>query len=306
MPLDPIVAEILKQMAEMDMPPMHEMPPANMREFYRAANAENTRATVASVEDRNANGVPVRVYRPVLDEVLPCLVFFHGGGWVIGDLETHDNVCRYLALHATCVVVAVDYRLAPEHPFPAALDDCFTATCWVAAQASELGIDVTKIAVGGDSAGGNLAATVCIKARQNGGPALVHQLLVYPVTDTALDTVSYIENAEGYSLSRDLMRVFWDHYIGDQPRDNPMMAPLLAADLSGVPSATVITAEFDPLRDEGEAFGEKLKAAGIATKVKRYDGMIHGFFHMQDALEAGRAAMQLAATELKTAFQPPS
>ena len=303
MPLDPTVAAILQSMAEMDLPPMHELPPAGMREAYRAMNAGNTLADVAAVQDLDADGVPVRVYRPVLNEVLPCLVFFHGGGWVIGDLETHDNVCRYLALHTRCVVVAVDYRLAPEHPFPAALDDCYVATCWVAANGEKLGIDIDKIAVGGDSAGGNLAATVCLKARQLDGPVLVHQLLVYPVTDTALDTASYVENAEGYSLTRDLMHAFWQHYIGDQPRNNPMMAPLHAQDLAGMPSATVITAEFDPLRDEGEAFGEKLKTAGVATTIKRYDGMIHGFFHMQDALKAGRTAMLLAATELKTAFQ---
>jgi acetyl esterase len=306
MPLNPTVATLLQTMADMNLPPMQDLPPAGMREFYSATNAGNTRAPVALVQDLVADGVPVRVYRPSLNEELPCLVFFHGGGWVIGDLETHDNVCRYLALQVGCVVVAVDYRLAPEHPFPAALDDCYTATCWAASQASELGIDINRMAVGGDSAGGNLAATVCLKAKALKGPTLVHQLLVYPVTNAAFDTASYVENAEGYSLTKDLMHAFWQHYIGDQPRENPLISPLQAKDLSGMPPATVITAEFDPLRDEGEAFGERLKSAGVATTITRYDGMIHGFFHMQDALEAGREAMQLAAKELKTAFQGPS
>jgi acetyl esterase len=293
-------------MAEMNLPPMQEMPPAGMREFYSATNAGNTLAPVESVQDIDADGIPVRVYRPILNKELPCLVFFHGGGWVIGNLDTHDNVCRYLALQVGCVVVAVDYRLAPEHPFPAALDDCYAATCWVASQGAELGIDINKIAVGGDSAGGHLAATVCLKAQTLDGPSLVHQLLVYPVTNAAFDTASYIENAEGYSLTKGLMHAFWQHYIGDQPRDNPLISPLRAKDLSGMPSATVITAEYDPLRDEGEAFGEKLKSAGVETTIKRYDGMIHGFFHMQDALEVGREAMQLAAKELRMAFQTPS
>jgi acetyl esterase len=306
MPLNPTVATLLQTMADMNLPPMQDMPPAGMREFYSATNAGNTRAPVASVQDLVADGVPVRVYRPSLNEELPCLVFFHGGGWVIGDLDTHDNVCRYLALQVGCVVVAVDYRLAPEHPFPAALDDCYAATCWVASQASELGIDINRMAVGGDSAGGNLAATVCLKAKALKGPTLVHQLLVYPVTNATFDTASYVENAEGYSLTKDLMQAFWQHYIGDQPGENPLISPLQAKDLSGMPPATVITAEFDPLRDEGEAFGERLKSAGVATTITRYDGMIHGFFHMQDALEAGREALQLAAKELKTAFQGPS
>ena len=303
MPLDPIVASMLAQMAEAGGPAIEELPPAGGRELYRMMNAANTLVDLAQVSDTVAQGIPLRIYRPTLDTQLPGLVYFHGGGWVIGDLETHDNVCRHLAQQANCVVVAVDYRLAPEHPFPAALDDSFAATCWVVDHAAELGIDAAWIAVGGDSAGGNLAATVCLKANALGAPKLAHQLLVYPATDTAQDTPSYTENKEGYSLSAALMGWFWDQYIGDQPRDNPMMAPILASDLSGVPSATVITAEYDPLRDEGEAYGERLKAAGVTTTITRYDGMIHGFFHMQDALADGRDALTMAAKELQTAFQ---
>ena len=303
MPLDPIVAAMLAQMAEAGGPAIEDMPPAAGRELYRMMNAQNTLADLPLVETTKANAIPIRIYRPILDTQLPCLVYFHGGGWVIGDLETHDNVCRHLAQQAGCVVVAVDYRLAPEHQFPAALDDCFDATCWVIEQAAALGIDSNRVAVGGDSAGGNLAASVCLKAKDLGGPSLAHQLLVYPCTDNAQDTPSYTQNREGYSLSASLMAWFWNHYLGDQPRNNYLMAPLQAADVSGLPSATVITAEYDPLRDDGEAYAEKLNAAGVSTKMKRYYGMIHGFFHMQDALADGRAAMAMAVAELQAAFQ---
>jgi acetyl esterase len=302
MPLDPIVASMLAQMAEANAPAISDLSPAEGRAMYRMMNEENTLAEMASVKDDVANGVPVRIYRPVENKILPCLVFFHGGGWVIGDLETHDNVCRALAHQVGCVVVAVDYRLAPEHRFPAALDDSYNATCWVADNAAALGIDPSRIAVGGDSAGGNLATCVCLQAKTLGKPALAHQLLVYPVTDTGCDSPSYTDNAEGYMLTRATMAWFWDHYIGDQPRDNPLMAPLLASDVSGLPSATVITAEFDPLRDEGEAYAAKLTAAGVVTSARRYDGMIHGFVHMQDALPDGRDALSWAAAELTAAF----
>ena len=302
MPLDPIVASMLAQMAEANAPAISDLSPAEGRAMYRMMNEQNILAEMASVKDDIAHGVPVRIYRPVDNKILPCLVFFHGGGWVIGDLQTHDNVCRALAHQAGCVVVAVDYRLAPEHPFPAALDDSYNATCWVADNAAALGIDPSRIAVGGYSAGGNLATCVCLQAKTLGTPAITHQLLVYPVTDTSLDSPSYTDNGEGYMLTRATMAWFWDHYIGDQPRDNPLMAPLLATDVSGLPSATVVTAEFDPLRDEGEAYAAKLTAAGVATSARRYDGMIHGFVHMQDALPDGRAALSWAASELVAAF----
>lgn len=303
MPLDPIVEGMLNQMAEAGGPPMTEMPPADARAMYRAMNEANTRAPMHQVTDAEADGVGVRIYRPGPGENLPCLVYYHGGGWVIGDLETHDNVCRNLARDANCVVVAVDYRLAPEHPFPAPLDDCYTAAKWVAANAGKLGIDANRIAHGGDSAGGNLTACVSLKIKQEGGPALVHQLMVYPVTDAALDTGSYAANAEGYLLTRDSMAWFFDHYLGEKAdRLDPYISPIRARDLSGLPSATIITAEFDPLRDEGEAFGDKLKAAGVDTLVQRFDGMIHGFFSMTDLLPAARDATGLAAKRLKAAF----
>lgn len=303
MPLDPIVEAMLKQMAEAGAPPMIELPPADARAMYRAMNEANTRAPMHEVADTEAEGVAIRIYRPGPEDRLPCLVYYHGGGWVIGDLETHDNVCRNLAREAHCVVVATDYRLAPEHPFPAPLDDCVTVAKWVAANADELNIDAGRIALGGDSAGGNLTACVSLKIKQDGGPELVHQLMIYPVTDAGLDTTSYANNGEGYMLTRDSMQWFFDHYLGDNadPSD-PLVSPLNAPDLAGLPPATIITAEFDPLRDEGEAYGEKLKAAGVDTLVQRYDGMIHGFFAMTDLLPTARDATSLAAKRLRAAF----
>lgn len=302
MPLNPIVELMLKQMAEAEAPALIEMSPADARAMYRAMNEEATKAELTSVSDNSADGVPIRVYRPSLAENLPCLVYFHGGGWVIGDLETHDAPCRLLAKESECVVIAVDYRLAPEHPFPAPLDDCYSATEWVARNAVELSINKNKIAVGGDSAGGNLAASVCIKARDESGPGITHQLLIYPVTDIAMDTESYNTNAEGYLLTRESMVWFWNHYVGDTFADNALVSPLKTTDLSNLPTATVLTAEFDPLRDEGEAYGEKLKAAGVTTLIKRYDGFIHGFISMTDALEGARDAVSLLAAELRNSF----
>jgi|TARA_Y100000310_G_scaffold267001_2_gene278752 acetyl esterase len=302
MPLDPIVELMLKEMAEAEAPALIDMSPAEGRAMYRAMNEEATKAELSSVSDSTADGVPIRVYRPSLAENLPCLIYFHGGGWVIGDLETHDSPCRLLAKESGCVVISVDYRLAPEHPFPAPLDDCYSATAWVANNAMELRIDKNKIAVGGDSAGGNLAASVCIRARDESGPSIAHQLLVYPATDIAMDTESYMSNAEGYMLTRESMVWFWNHYAGEEFADSALVSPLKSTDLSNLPRATVLTAEFDPLRDEGEAYAEKLKAAGVTTLLKRYDGLIHGFISMTDALEGARQAVDLLAGELRSSL----
>ena len=200
-------------------------------------------------------------------------------------------------------MIAVDYRLAPEHPFPAPLDDCYAATRWVFNNARELDIDPNNIAVGGDSAGGNLATAVCLKARDNNGPDIRHQLLVYPVTDAAMSTQSYSDNAEGYMLTRNSMVYFWNHYADEASRKNPLASPLLADDLSDLPPATILTAEFDPLRDEGEAYAGRLKAAGVETLLKRYDGLTHGFISMTDALEGARASVDLMASQLRNAFR---
>ena len=302
MPLDPIVEGMLQQMAEAGGAALNEMSPEEGRAMYRTMNEAFSKAGMHDVQDTTADGVDVRIYRPSAETGLPCLVYYHGGGWVIGDLETHDNVCRNLASETGCVVVATDYRLAPEHPYPAPLEDCYTVLKWASANADELGIDAARIAVGGDSAGGNLSACVSLKARNENGPKIVHQLLIYPVTDAAMNTASYAANGEGYMLTREGMAWFFNHYIGDAEPLDPMISPLHAEDVSGLPSATVITAEFDPLRDEGEAYAERLKSAGVDTHVQRFDGMIHGFFGMTDLLEGSRNANSLAAQRLKAAF----
>jgi len=266
------------------------------------------RPEVASVEDLEVPGpvgaIPVRVYRPSQREGLPALVYFHGGGWAICSIETHDPTCRQLANAAECVVVSVDYRLAPEHPFPAAPEDCYAALGWVARHAGSLGADARRLAVGGDSAGGNLAAVVAQIARDRRGPALCHQLLVYPVTDHAFDTPSYAENAQAPILTRDGMRFFWDAYLARaEDGANPYASPLRAKELSGLPPAHVITAEFDPLRDEGEAYAARLAEAGVPVRCDRYDGMVHGFFGFTEMIERAREAVAGAADELRASFE---
>ncbi len=222
--------------------------------------------------------IPIRIYRPNEDQELPLLMWFHGGGWVLGDLDTGEFKCRKLAHDVGCVVVSVDYRRAPETPFPGAIDDCFAATLWAASSADELGVDPSHIAVAGDSAGGNLAACVALRAR-DAGLNLVFQLLVYPVIEANFDRTSYSDNAEGYLLTASAMKWFWDCYVPNiADRNHPDVAPICASDLSGLPPALVMTAEFDPLRDEAEDYGQALKAAGVDTVTRRYIGMTHAFY----------------------------
>jgi acetyl esterase len=265
------------------------------------------RPAVAEVEDREVPGpagrIPVRVYRPSLAAELPVLVYFHGGGWTICSIETHDGTCRQLANAAGCAVVSVEYRLAPEHPFPAAPEDCYAALCFVARHAASLRVDAKRLAVGGDSAGGNLSAVVSLMARDRRGPRPCHQLLVYPVTNHAFDTESYRENAEGLLLTREMMRIFWGHYLArEEDGRHPYASPLRAPDLSGLPPAHVITAEYDPLRDEGEAFAARLAAAGVPVVARRYDGMIHGFFGFAAMIDRAGEAVADAARELRAGF----
>ena len=261
---------------------------------------------VASVVDRTIPGpggeIPVRIYDPGGPGPKGALVWFHGGGWVIGNLDGADFGCRMMANAAGVVVVSVDYRLAPEAKFPAAADDSFAATRWVADNAASIGVDPARIAVGGDSAGGNLAAVVSQMAKAAGSPALAFQLLVYPVTDFSYHTPSYRENGEGYLLTLESMEWFWNHYL-NSPEDgaNPKASPMRAADVSGLPRALVITAQYDPLRDEGEAYAGRLSEAGVPTTAIRFNGQIHGFF-ANGAIEDGLAVVRIASDHLKRAL----
>jgi acetyl esterase len=295
MPVDPQVQALLDQMAV--GPGLETMVPAVAREMYATMSAMTaTGPDVAKVEDRAIPGlsgeIPVRVYTPEGAGPHPVTVFFHGGGWVIGSVVTHDANCRQLAQGSSSVVVSVDYRLAPEHKFPSAAEDCYAAAKWVAEHAREIGASAERMVVAGDSAGGNLAAAVCLMARDRGGPAIAHQTLIYPVTNYAFDTVSYRDNGVGYFLSQEGMRWFWGHYLRDEADGrNPYASPMAAESLRELPPALVITAEFDPLRDEGAAYAKRLQSEGVAVTYHCYDGMIHGFIGMTNLLEAGRTAV---------------
>jgi len=296
----PEVRAVLEGGEAQGAPAIETLAPAEARQaVVEAIKAlAGTPEEVGRVEDLRiphaAHNIPVRMYTPPRDGPFPCLLYFHGGGWVVCDLDTHDVVCRSIARGAGAVVVAVDYRLAPEHKFPAAVEDCYAATCWVAANAARLGIDPNRIAVGGDSAGGNLAAVMCLKSRDEGGPAIALQVMVYPVTNLAsLDTPSYAEFAEGYYLTRSEMEWFRAHYLaGPGDARNPYASPLLAPDLRGLPPAVMITAECDPLRDEGEAYARRLADAGVTVTCTRYAGMIHPFFSLGGFLAQGRRAVE--------------
>jgi acetyl esterase len=306
MPLHPQAAALIASAA--GGKPVEEM----TIEEGRAALEERVRLLggspqeVATVRDVSAGSVPVRVYAPSADQPLPALVFFHGGGWVKGSLQSHDVVCRALANGAGCVVVSVDYRLAPEHQFPAAIDDAFASLQYVAAHAAELGIDPDRLAVAGDSAGGNLAAAVALLARDSDGPRLVHQLLIYPVTDYNLDTTSYLENADGFMLTREAMRFYWRHYLrSDADGDDPRASPLRASRFDLLPSALIITAEFDPLRDEGRAYASRLEAAGVTVTYSEYAGLVHGFVTYMGVIDQGKVAVAEASAALRAAFASP-
>lgn len=308
MALDPAAVGLLQQMEEAGGPSLNELSPEESREAAQGfAALGGPGDDVADQYDRTIPGphgeIPIRIYTPSGDGPFPCLVYFHGGGWVLGDLEMVNAACRTLAARTNCVVVSVDYRLAPEYKYPIPFDDCFAATKWVAEHGDQLGIDSTRIAVGGDSAGGNLAAAVSLRARDEDGPALVMQLLIYPVTDHRFDTGSYSSNGEKYLLTTDMMKWFWDHYLSSEADGElAYVSPLRAGDLSNLPPATVFTAEFDPLRDEGEKYASNLVDSGVNVNHTRFDGQIHGFFSMLLVFEAAGNAIDLAAVDLKRAF----
>jgi len=308
MPLDPEIKAVLDMAA--DLPPLTGGTPAQARAQFEtlitAMRGGTAVEPVGKVADRAIPGpggsIPIRVYAPADAGPFPLLMFFHGGGWVLGDLESHDALCRMLTNQARCVAVSVDYRLAPEAKFPAAAEDCYAATKWAAANAGAIDADSSRLAIAGDSAGGNLAAVVALMARDRGGPRLVYQLLIYPAIDPASDAPSQRENATGYLLTHADMVWFWGHYL-DGPRDvaNPYANPLKAKSLSGLPPAMVITAGFDPLRDEGEDYAAALKEAGVPTTLKRYDGATHGFFG--PTYKIGKAAAAEACTALVEAYK---
>jgi acetyl esterase len=295
MPLDPLARAYLDEQAALGIPPLSELGPDAARERMEvAAPTLAPFENVESVENTRAASVPVRIYRPAA-ATPGALVWFHGGGWVLGSLDTHDGIARRLANRAACTLVSVDYRLAPEHRFPAAVEDAWEAARWA-------GGEFGTISVGGDSAGGTLAAVVALRAREAGVPVSL-QVLVYPITDHSFDTASYEECAEGYGLTRDGMRWFWDTYLGpSQDGSPPDASPLRATELAGVAPALVITAEFDPLRDEGEAYAERLREAGVPTTLRRYDGQNHGFFRMAAVFPAAAAAIAETASAVRAAL----
>ncbi|HJX43966.1 MAG TPA: alpha/beta hydrolase [Geodermatophilus sp.] len=306
MPVDPHIAALLTMLEESGAPPMAEGSPEAGRAFYLAlthgVRTPEQVVPVGGTEDRTVPGAEgdlrARVYRPDAAGPLPTVVFLHGGGWVIGDLDTHDNMARNVCRHAEAVVVAVDYRLAPEHPFPAAADDAVAATRWIAQHLDEFGGD-PRLAVAGDSAGGNLAAVVAQALRDDGTP-LAAQFLVYPAVDAEGEYPSRVENAKGYFLEKDTMDWFYGHYAGAwEDAKDARLSPLHHGDLAGLPPAVVVTAEYDPLRDEGEAYGKALEAAGVHAEVLRYDGMIHGFFDMGGASPAAQAAIEESCTRFR-------
>jgi acetyl esterase len=306
-PLDPQARALLDQLEALDAPAMSQRTPAEARAGYAvmatlAGPAEEPVPTDDRFVPGSGGDIPVRIYRPDSDKPLPVVVYFHGGGWVIGDIASHDTTCQRLAAGVPALVVSVDYRLAPEHRFPAAVEDCDAATAWVWAHASEFGGDPSRLAVAGDSAGGNLAAVVARHARDADGPPIAFQLLVYPGTDMTRSLPSHTENGTGYLLDSDTMSWFLDNYLGNGDPRHPDASPLLADDLSGLPPALVVTAEFDPLRDEGEAYADRLRQAGVPVTMSRYDGMIHGFYGLDSVFDAAKKATAETVAALRDAL----
>lgn len=310
--LHPQARALLELIEASGVAPVHTLAPQDARRAYRERRAITQPAPpeVAQVRELRAEGphgpIPLRMFRPLGakdPDPLPALVYFHGGGWTIGDLDTHDTLCRELANGAGCAVVSVDYRLAPEHRFPAAVDDCIAATCWVRAHANELAIDATRLAVGGDSAGGNLAAVVAIAARDAGEPPIVFQLLIYPATDQRRGAASHASNGSGYLLTRESIAYYHDHYLGDDEHDADWRAsPLLHDDHSSLPPAFVLTAGYDPLRDEGLEYSQRLTLAGTRATHLCFERQIHGFALMGKVLDEAADAVMLCAAALRDAF----
>jgi acetyl esterase len=311
MPVHPQAQAVLDLLEQFGVKNISDFPVEGARQLIVQMNAEAPRAEVAEARDITIPGpagdIPARLYRPqgsAADDTLPVLVYYHGGGWTIGDIDTHDATTRLLANRAGIAVVSVDYRLAPEHVFPAAVDDCFAATQWIATNGSELGVDGSRLAVGGDSAGGNLAAVVALMARDAGGPEIRLQVLVYPGVDARLAHASIDENATGLLLTKQDMEWFYGHYgLGSVVQaDDWRLSPMLAESHAGLPPAVVITAEYDPLRDEGNAYADVLREAGVEVDHQQYDGMIHAFFTMAGEVDAADDAQERVAKALVSAL----
>lgn len=297
MPLHPQSKWLLDQIAHENRAPWHELPPNRSRELFASfTSAFGNGPEVFQVEDQRLGDVPCRIYRPAAEADRPVIVYFHGGGWVIGNLDTHDSLCRRLAAETGFTVVAVDYRLAPEHKYPAAMDDAYNATRFIADHAADLKVNSNQLVVAGDSAGGNLAAAVSLRARDaDDWPRIKGQVLIYPVIDTDFQTSSYRQFGIGHGLTSVTMEWFWDQYLGQTnngENSDQRYAKLGTLDLQGLPPTHVITAEYDVLRDEGESFAAKAEAANVSTSLRRYDGMLHGFVHyagvFDTAIEATR------------------
>lgn len=303
---------VLERVAKSALPPFHTLSADEARRLYKDTRAVLSPPVpeVGEVRDLVAPGpagpIPLRLYRGLATAAgapLPVLVYFHGGGWTIGDLDTHDIICRTLANNARCAVIAADYRMGPEHRFPAAVEDCSAVTRWVAQQAAGLAVDAARIAVGGDSAGGNLATVVAITLRDTGGPPLVFQALVYPATDQRLDSASHAEFGEGYLLTRNNMLWFRDNYLTPGDYDDWRASPIRAADLSRLPPAHIITAGYDPLVDEGCAYSDRLVAAGVPVLYECFEGMAHGFLTMGGVVAAANHALYRLGQSLTQAFK---
>ena len=307
--LHPQARALLRLIEEKGVPPTHTLTPAQARAFYRERRTftQPDAPGVGSVQDLQATGpagpIPVRSYRPAgssAADVLPVLVYFHGGGWVIGDLDTHDVLCRQLCNLSGCAVVAVDYRMGPEYRFPAAVDDAIAATRWVRAQAQALKVDASRLAVGGDSAGGNLAAVVALAARDAGDLPIAFQLLIYPATDQRRGAPSHAANGQGYLLTKETIDYFHDHYLPDPREDLDWRAsPLLHANHAKLPPAFVLTAGYDPLRDEGLQYAQKLSEAGNRAALVNFERQIHGFILMGRVLDEANVAVQICAAQLR-------
>lgn len=305
--LDPDAAAVFKAFQEAGRPPYETVSPVEARELYLkgrlVTNPEppELKSVQSLAIPSPAGAIPARIYTPLrlrqTDGLAPALVFFHGGGWVIGDLDSHDVVCRKLADEGQLVVIAVDYRLAPEHKFPAAIDDAIAATKWIALNARQLGIDAARLSVGGDSAGGNLAAVVAITARDSDGPAIAGQVLIYPATDFAMTHPSHSEPETSILLTHSVIRWFRDHYLNDAADVHDWRAsPARVKVLTALPPAYVLTVGADPLRDEGDEYAKRLKGAGVAVTHRTFPGQFHGFFTMGKLLQqANVAAAEIGA-----------